>query len=207
MTDEEYHACTDASRLLHFLSPRLNERKLRLFVAACLRRAAGDRYAAAVRTLVEALEALADGQEGPAALEAARGDLWRARTSNAAQRDPSVASFLSFPLRVTEMMPSDAAAACACYPGAGPRCALLRDIAGNPYRTVGVHVSWLAWSGGLVASMARSIYKEHRFEELPVVADALEEAGCAEAELLRHLRESGEHARGCWALDLLLVTW
>src|SRR5262249_11555664 len=80
MTDEAYRACTAASRLLHFLSPRLNERKLRLFVAACLRRAAGDRHAAAVRTLVEALEALADGHEGPAALEAARGDLWRART-------------------------------------------------------------------------------------------------------------------------------
>src|SRR5262249_23021238 len=120
MTDPEYQACTDASRLLHFLRPRLNERKLRLFVAACFRRAAGEKHAGAVRALVEALEALADGQEAPGALEAARGDLWRARTSNAAQRDPSAASFLSFPLRVTEMIPHDAAAACASYPGAGP---------------------------------------------------------------------------------------
>ncbi len=42
------------------------------------------------------------------------------------------------------------------------------------------------------------------FDELPVLADALEEAGCTGAEILEHLRSPGRHARGCWALDLLL---
>ena len=43
-----------------------------------------------------------------------------------------------------------------------------------------------------------------RFEDLPILADALEEAGCANQDLLAHCRHSGEHVRGCWAVDLLL---
>jgi hypothetical protein len=54
-----------------------------------------------------------------------------------------------------------------------------------------------------VTSLASSIYQEHAFDRLPILADALEEAGCNNAEILSHCR-NGEHARGCWAVDLLL---
>jgi hypothetical protein len=84
------------------------------------------------------------------------------------------------------------------------QCSLLRDVAGNPFRPVRVERAWLAWNGGLPAAMAAAIYDECRFADLPVLADALEEAGCDDAELLSHLRSPGPHARGCWALDLLL---
>jgi hypothetical protein len=52
--------------------------------------------------------------------------------------------------------------------------------------------------------VAEAVYAERAFERLPVLADALEDAGCNEAEILRHLRGPGQHARGCFVLDSLL---
>ena len=52
--------------------------------------------------------------------------------------------------------------------------------------------------------LARAAYDERAFERLPVLADALEDAGCGDAEILDHLRAPKLHARGCWVLDLLL---
>ena len=67
-----------------------------------------------------------------------------------------------------------------------------------------VEAGWLAWQGGLVVSMARQADESGDFGGLPVLADALEEAGCTDADLLAHCRSGGGHLRGCWAVDLLL---
>jgi hypothetical protein len=84
------------------------------------------------------------------------------------------------------------------------QCDLLRDIFGNPYRPVTIDRAWLAWNGGTVPKLAQAIYDERRFADLPILADALEEAGCDSADLLGHCRQPGEHVRGCWVLDRLL---
>jgi hypothetical protein len=55
-----------------------------------------------------------------------------------------------------------------------------------------------------VVQLARSIYDADQFARLSQLADLLKKAGCKDAELLRHLRGKGPHARGCWALDHLL---
>jgi hypothetical protein len=52
--------------------------------------------------------------------------------------------------------------------------------------------------------MAEEIYAARRFEQLPILADALEEAGCTDRMILEHCRQPGVHVRGCWVLDLLL---
>jgi hypothetical protein len=52
--------------------------------------------------------------------------------------------------------------------------------------------------------LAQTIYEARRFDPMPVLADALEEAGCTDADLLAHCRSGGGHLRGCWAVDLLL---
>jgi hypothetical protein len=84
-------------------------------------------------------------------------------------------------------------------------CDLIRDVFGNPFRPrPTVAGEWLAWDGGMVPRLARTAYEERAFERLPVLADALEEAGCTDANLLGHLRAATPHARGCWVLDLLL---
>jgi hypothetical protein len=83
--------------------------------------------------------------------------------------------------------------------------ALLRDLLGNPFRPrPALNPAWLAWNGRTVKHLAAALFERRQFDDLPILADALEDAGCADAALLDHLREPGPHARGCWALDLLL---
>jgi hypothetical protein len=83
--------------------------------------------------------------------------------------------------------------------------ALLRDVFGNPFRPLTADPAWLAWRDGTVAGLARSIYEERAFEHLPILGDALEEAGCTDAGVLEHCRGPGPHVRGCFVLDLLLA--
>src|SRR5262249_60028660 len=81
---------------------------------------------------------------------------------------------------------------------------LLREIFGNPFRpTPALYPRWLAWNDGTVAKLAAAIYDGRRFADLPILADALEEAGCTDAAMLAHCRGGGEHVRGCWVVDLL----
>jgi hypothetical protein len=82
---------------------------------------------------------------------------------------------------------------------------LIRDLFGNPFRPPPIVApEWRAWQSGTVLQLAKAIYDERSFERLPILADALEEAGCDRPELLEHFRSTCPHARGCWALDLLL---
>jgi hypothetical protein len=88
----------------------------------------------------------------------------------------------------------------------------MRDIFGNPFRPApAVDPAWLAWRGGVVRELARAAYENRRLPEgtldparLSLLADALEDARCTDAELLGHLRGPGPHVRGCWAVDLVL---
>ena len=52
--------------------------------------------------------------------------------------------------------------------------------------------------------MAEAIYEERTFEQLPILTDALEDAGCNNSDILNHCRQPGVHVRGCWVVDLLL---
>jgi hypothetical protein len=84
------------------------------------------------------------------------------------------------------------------------QCRLLRCIFGpRPFRPPRIDVSWLAWGSGAAVRIARAIYDQQRWADLPVLGDALEETGCTDAEILGHCRGS-DHARGCWLIDLLL---
>jgi len=89
-----------------------------------------------------------------------------------------------------------------------PFMAILRCIFGNPFRSVTPDP---AWRTSTALSLARAAYDEREVPEarlstahLAVLSDALEDAGCDDAELLGHLRSPGPHARGCWALDVVL---
>jgi hypothetical protein len=87
--------------------------------------------------------------------------------------------------------------------GATARADLIRDLIGNPFSPSSLDPAWLEWRGGTVRRLARALYDDSRFEEVPVLADALEEAGCTDIDLLTHCR-AGEHVRGCFAVDLIL---
>lgn len=79
--------------------------------------------------------------------------------------------------------------------------ATLHDILGNPFRPVTVDPRWKT---GNVVSLAQAIYDERAFDRMPILADAMEEAGCQEQSILTHCRSGGDHVRGCWVVDLLL---
>lgn len=80
---------------------------------------------------------------------------------------------------------------------------ILRDLIGNPFRPVTIEPAWLAWNNATVPRLAASIYDDRAFDRMPVLADALEDAGCTNPDILEHCRGGGEHVRGCWVVDLL----
>jgi hypothetical protein len=71
----------------------------------------------------------------------------------------------------------------------------------NPFRPVTVDP---AWQTSNVTALAQPIYDERAFDRLSILADALEDAGCDNADILNHCRQPGEHVRGCWVVDLVL---
>jgi hypothetical protein len=81
---------------------------------------------------------------------------------------------------------------------------LARDVFGNPFCHIQVDPTWLRWRDRLIVHMAQTIYEDRRFQDLPILADALEEVGCTDREILAHCRGTREHVRGCWVVDLLL---
>ena len=61
-----------------------------------------------------------------------------------------------------------------------------------------------SWNERTIPKIAEAIYTEHAFDRLSILADALEEAGCTDDDILNHCRQSSEHARGCWVVDWIL---
>ena len=83
-------------------------------------------------------------------------------------------------------------------------CELIRELFGNPFRPAALAPDWLRWNDGTVVKLARAIYNDRAFDRLPILADALEEAGCSDQDLLGHCRTGGEHVRGCWVVDTII---
>ncbi|MBA4191715.1 MAG: hypothetical protein C0467_27360 [Planctomycetaceae bacterium] len=78
----------------------------------------------------------------------------------------------------------------------------MSDIFGNPFRPVVVDPTWRT---STVTQLARGIYDDRTFDVLPILADALQDAGCDCDDILNHFRDpNATHVRGCWALDLVL---
>jgi hypothetical protein len=82
---------------------------------------------------------------------------------------------------------------------------LLRDIAGpSPAGPPAFHPAWRADNDRAAEQVARWIYQGQTFDDLPILADALEEAGCCNRTILDHCRQRGSHVRGCWVVDAVL---
>ncbi len=230
MTETEWLTGSEPGPMLRYLHGRISERQARLFVVACCRRLTpllSGAYANSLRVA----EWFADGEAGTRDRIAARdaatrvewigppspnSELTRYRRSEAMR-----AVWYALSPRVVETAGQAAQAACAVLAAVAVdtradhrlsatlaekdrQAAMLRCLIGNPFRSVELDSSWLAWNRGAILQMAQLMYEERRFEDLPFLADALEEPGCTNADLLGHLRSGGEHVRGCWALDAVL---
>jgi hypothetical protein len=85
------------------------------------------------------------------------------------------------------------------------QCRLLRDIVGpSPAGAPPFNPAWRVADDRAAEQVARWIYEARAFDDLPILADALEEAGCSDPAILDHCRQGGDHVRGCWVVDLTL---
>jgi hypothetical protein len=191
MTETEWLACTDPTPMLEFLRGQASDRKLQLFGSACHRRipAKAAVHWEQLRRGLHIREVA--GRRGVASNE--RKELVRARLD--AENAVAIVT-----CRIHRKAERQAVAA----EEREAQCILLRDIFGNPFRPVTIDPSWLTWNGSTVVKLADAIYEDRAFDRLPVLADALEEAGCSDQAILDHCRGPGPHVRGCWVVDLML---
>jgi hypothetical protein len=204
MTEAEWLECTEPEKMLAHLRARASGRKLRLFGCACCRRIWHWLWDERSRQAVEVSERYADGRATKKELALAAAASFAAYKASGGAALAAYAAFLT-----TAVSANCGYAFLACAEVAGgaepaKQAALLRDLFGTPGRPVAVLPAWRTWQDGAAVQVARAIYEERCFEDFPVLADALEEAGCADAEVLNHCRLPGGHARGCWLLDALL---
>jgi len=78
---------------------------------------------------------------------------------------------------------------------------MIREVFVNPFRPVALEPFWLT---STVTALAHQMYHSRDFSAMPILADALQDAGCDNADILDHCRGPGPHVRGCWVVDLVL---
>jgi hypothetical protein len=226
MTEAEWLACSDPGELLAHLKDKASERKLRLFAVACCRRAWPFLIDERSQKAVEAVEHHADeplpadmwertrhdarlgfgaamspmckdAQAPRTATCAAAKAVWHAtmssawegafatgyQSANAARRAPEADFTKTF------------AQACDCH------TVFLRDIFGNPFRAVAFSPEWRT---DTAVALAHQMYESRDFSAMPILADALQDAGCDSTDTLDHCRGPGPHVRGCWVVDRVL---
>jgi hypothetical protein len=224
MTHAEWLRAEDPVVVLYYLPARPSDRKLRLFACACCRRVWHLFADPRQRSAVEAAERFADALLGKGELAAARaaaklptsaydeaGEAVRTAALDDARQAAKAARYAA------NARAQEAARAASVGTGTArdisgavwaaerwEQATLLRDIAGHLWRPAATASRWADWDGGTVRKLAEAVYEENAYDRLPILADALEDAGCTDAELLGHCRSGGEHVRGCWVVDLVL---
>ena len=205
MTESEWLTCGDPGQMLPLLRGKATDRKLRLFAAACGRYLWADLTDDRSRRAVVVAERFADGQaterELQDAASAARGSTQDSSSIGSAADAADVAAWTAssasgYAIAFHVMIAGTADLE------SQHQAALLRDIFGPlPFRPCTLDRAWLT---STVEAIAIAIYQDYAFDRLPILADALEDAGCTNAEILNHCRQNADHHRGCWALDLIL---
>ncbi len=221
MTEHEWLECTHPERMLSFLLDKASDRKLRLFACGSCRSVwhwfIDERSIQAVEAAERhADNTMSDGELDVAAV-AAYDAYMEAKVAEGYDPEsdvhPEYAGHIPFVAHSTTQA-ADFASEWVLSLGirwdddrgdfCKARCDLLRCIFSNPFRPITIHLAWLNWNDGTVVKLAKAIYDERAFDRMPILADALEKAGCMDTDILNHCRQPGEHVRGCWVLDLLL---
>jgi hypothetical protein len=219
MRDDEWTAGVDPQAMLLLVEGRVPERRLRLFAAACCRRAALRMTDPRSRSAQIELLALADGLSAdrrpshPSRAKAAHAAARRAAAAAAATAGYTADALSIASAMAEEALPGasflrlhrpSAAAVAAREAELAAQCDLLREILGNPFRPVLFDPAWSERRGGRVGGLARRILRDEEFVLMPELADALEDVGCDEMVVLLHCRQRGGHDVGCWVLEGLL---
>lgn len=224
MTEQEWMECNNPQKMLAYLRWKASDRKLTLFKTAIGRHiwhlledetcrhaiVSAERFAEGLITREELREAIpprTSNYAGTIAFLSREAAVYVAclgRENNPevdACRYAQVAS-----QAVAGTLVGEVCWATRCSPAMAVEYArhasLVRDIFGPlPFRRATIDPAWLSPS---VTQLAQTIYEERAFHHLPIFADLLQESGCTDADILNHCRQSSEHVRGCWCLDLII---
>jgi hypothetical protein len=223
-------AATDPEEMLRQLADGASERKLRLWAVACCRPLAGLIDEDWCAKCLDVCERFADERASAAELRAEEQALDRLEvvefakalalrtlallaSQQAASRQAAQAAAIFGSRQAADAVEEFAIRGGAQDPQTGlsvhrreraRQAALLREIFGNPFRPGVIDPLWLSANDGAALDLARTIDETGNFDAMPILADALEEAGCADSDVLWHCRDGKNHVRGCWALDLVL---
>jgi hypothetical protein len=200
---------------------RASERKLRLFAAAVAREGYASHH-------LDVAFRYADGDAAREELAAARAAV---RLHRSSQHWPGYTRE-DDPLDGVEAALGESALSAACdlaesaFVWPTVKLSLLEEIFG-PTSVPSIAREWLEWNNGSVRQLAQAIYTEERWQDMLILADCLQEAGCDNEAILRHCRQtfaerleaagwtdrtvlqgSGNqrpwHRKGCWLLDRIL---
>jgi hypothetical protein len=218
VNEKQWLDCTQVARMLPQVRYRLGPRKLRLLACACCRRAWHLLTAERSRRAIALAERFADGLVNADRLQQAYVDAQRAVSEGRGGAETAAAVVAaqaanphlderSRPERLASALDELARSTVWVHrPGRPPLApgwcaALLRDLVGPLSQRVPFDASWRTPDA---LALARRADEERDFSVLPMLGDALEDAGCAEPALLEHCRAGAVHGRGCWAVEAVL---
>ncbi len=229
MTENEWFACENPERLIQFLRDnrranrtKAGRRRMRLFACACCR-TIWDMLDSHARHAVTATEAFADDiiektEHNNAGIRAglAAAHKWQIAWDTANLDAQHQATILWRAARAAELA-ADPQVVITSVAGSiiardiSPRgeshehhvqIAFVRDIFGNPFREIAFSQDWRSTDA---VAIARTMYDSRDFGAMPILADALQDAGCDNEDILTHCRDTTRtHVRGCWVVDLVL---
>jgi hypothetical protein len=217
MNEQQWLVSTDPSAMLYFRHwgrHQPSHRKFRLFAVACCRQHWHRFSDWRCQRAVEVAEQFADNKASEEELLAASAAVQIGRKVSAAALVKGVtektncfyaSNILHMAARMVNRMLDSSGRGSGQIVALKSESDLVRCIFKNPFRPLpDIDASWQMWNGGTIPKIAQAIYDDRAFDHLPILADALEEAGCTNADILGHCRGPGPHARGCWVVDLLL---
>jgi hypothetical protein len=219
MTEQQWLACHDPQRMLQFLRWRMSERKLQLFACGCCRLIWDVVWSRRSLEAVVITERFLDGLPRGELRPVVRRQAWEAIRTTPRDRPGAYSAAHAAHmtsvfggetpafyrvLRVQEYCTSAAEEANlgSWNEHQAAQADLLRDLIGNPFRSAILDPSL---RDATVIRLAQTIHEEGRFDEIPVLGDALEEAGCPNQELIDHCHQTLMHYRGCWVVDTILA--
>jgi hypothetical protein len=219
MNEGDWLEGTDPIRLLAFVHGRVSDRKLRLFVVAYFRtvwNAWKDSQTQTAWNAIDLAEKYADGLASDHQLLAAHASvvpgkghfddlgLWFIYTNACAATAVNIYEAFVDATQSYNAAHTAPDAPSIIAADRLERCQLIRDVVGNPFRPISIASNWLIAKDGAVPKLAEQIYDKRGFDNLPCLANTLEDVCCDDADLLAHCREPGPHVKGCWAVDAVL---
>jgi hypothetical protein len=225
MTEKEWLVCREPEAMLDVVRFGSSDRKLRLFALACVSVIADRLNRDESKAAVDVIEQYAEGKASRTDLQEAwvgaltalrdiRDDAseqrWHYVSEYAADAVTLAANhqIADTVMGVASLCTNTLATAADLEEQVGVICCehdrqeqLIRDIFGNPFRPGALDPAWLT---STVVALAKGIYEERAFDRMPILADALQDTGCDNDDVLDHCRGPGPHVRGCWVVDLVL---